>query len=175
MSSVTPSVRVGMPSAVSRCCGLAEVQDVARVVAVREEDAAAGLGGPRDLAHLVGGGRGEDVADGRAVGEALADQPGEGRVVAGAASDHHGDLAGGGAGGPDHAAGDLADPAGVGGDEAFERLVGEGGGVVGQACHQRTSARGRPWFAPRPLDRLASHSISAADMSMKAPTRNSGR
>ncbi len=154
---------------------LAEVEDVAGVVPVGEQDTAARLGGLGDPADLVRGGRGEDVADRRAVREALAHQAGEGRVVAGPAADDDGDLAGDGTGGPDHPARDPADPAGVGGGEAFEGLVGEGGGVVGEAGHHRTSARGRPRPASRPLDRLASHSISAADMSMKAPTRNSGR
>ena len=75
--------------------GLAEVQDVAGVVAVAEEHAAAGVGGLGHAVDLPGGGRGEHVAAGGGCRQAGSDESGEGRVVSGAAADHEGHLAGG--------------------------------------------------------------------------------
>jgi hypothetical protein len=153
--------------------GLAEVEDVARVVAVHEQDARAAVGGPCHGADLLCRGRGEDVADGGAVREAPADQSGEGRVVAGSAADDDGDLPGGGPGGAYDASGDGSHPAAMGGGEAFEGLVGEGRGVVEEPGHRRASrglfsAAGAGSAVP---PRAASQIIRTADRSMKKPTR----
>ena len=70
-----------------------EVEHVAGVVAVAQEDAAAGVGGQGDRDDLLGGGGGEDVAYDGAVGHARADPAGEGGIVSGSAADDDGNLA----------------------------------------------------------------------------------
>ncbi len=148
------------------------MQDVTGVVAVHQQHSGAAVRGLGHRVDLPGGGRGEDVADGRAVGEPPADQAGEGGVVAGAAADDHGDLAGRGGRGPDDSAGDRPHPAPVRGGEALQRLVGEGGGVVEQAGHPMASLA---WCSAAAgssvLWRTASRIIRAAESSMKKPTR----
>ncbi len=153
--------------------GLPEVQDVTGVVAVHQQHTGAAVGGPGDRADLLGGGRGEDVADRGAVGQSASDQAGEGRVVPRAAADHDGDLSRRGAGRPDDAARDGAHPAPVRGGEPFQRLVGEGGGVVEQAGHRKASMvrRSGSGVGSSVRWRVASRIIRTADSSMKKPTR----
>src|SRR6185369_12558556 len=79
--------------------------------------------------------RREDVADDGAVGETVAHHTAERGVVARSAADHHRDLAWGGFGGADHAAGDADDVLRIGVEESGEHVLGEGGRVVEQACH----------------------------------------
>jgi hypothetical protein len=114
---------------------LREVQHVTGVVAEGQQHTAAVLGGLRHRVHLLRGWGCEQVAHCGARREAAADQPAEGRVVAGAAADHHGDLTLRRAGGAHHTPGNAAHPAGICGDEAVDHLVGEGGRFVEQASH----------------------------------------
>ena len=58
-----------------------EVHDVAGVVAGAEQQSGAGGGGPADRVGLLGGGRGEDVADHRPIGEAGSHDATERRIV----------------------------------------------------------------------------------------------
>ena len=116
--------------------GCVEVEDVAGVVAVAEEHAAAGVGGARGRVDLLGRGRGEEVPHGRRVGETRTDQAAECGVVARAAADDDGDLAGGGCRRPRHATGDAADVPAVGRDEPVDHLVGEDRGVVPESGHR---------------------------------------
>ncbi|BDZ54505.1 hypothetical protein GCM10025870_15780 [Agromyces marinus] len=67
--------------------------------------------------------------------EALADESAERRVVAGAAADDDRDLPVGDAGGSHDAAGDAADGARVGRDEAVDHLVREVLGSIVETCH----------------------------------------
>ena len=105
----------------------AEVHDVAAVVAEGEEHAGAAIDRLGHAIALLAGGRGEDVPDGRAGGETVADQPVEGGVVPGAATNDHADLArrwravGNDAAGP----GDTAQVAAVGGGVAADHLFPE--------------------------------------------------
>ena len=70
-----------------------EVHDVAGVVAGGEQQSGAVGGGPADRVGLMGGRRGEDVADHGAVGEAGSDDAAERRIVPGSAADDDRDLA----------------------------------------------------------------------------------
>src|SRR5690606_30978794 len=67
--------------------GRTEVEHVAGVVAERDEDACARVGGAAHVEHLAGRRGREDVAADGGVGQAVADQAGEGRVVPGPAAD----------------------------------------------------------------------------------------
>ena len=107
--------------------GGVEVQHVTGVVAVAEQHPAALVGGLGDGVGPLGGRRGEQVAHGRAVGQAGADEAGEGRVVPGPAADHDRHRGLGRPRGPDHAAGHGPHPAARGGDEALDQLVQEVG------------------------------------------------
>ncbi len=74
--------------------GETEVHDVAGVVAETEQHAGAAVGRAGGAVDLLGARAGEDVADDGSVGEAVADQPGERRVVPAPAADDDGHLAG---------------------------------------------------------------------------------
>ena len=74
--------------------GHVEVHDVAAVVAVEAQHAPCHpLAARMALGHFVGRRRGEDVADGAGVEQALADVAGEDRQVAGTAAGDDADLA----------------------------------------------------------------------------------
>ncbi|OEI67406.1 hypothetical protein Cus16_3005 [Curtobacterium sp. ER1/6] len=123
-----------------------EVHPVAGVVAEGQDDAASLVGCPGDRPDLCGGRRGEDVADDGAGRQARADEPAEGRVVAGAAADDDGHLrlgAGGGQG--DDAAVDGADAVGVQRDPAGELVLGELLGSVVDGGHGAGVLRCRGW------------------------------
>jgi hypothetical protein len=107
--------------------GHAEVHDIAAVVAEGEEHARPAIDGFRDAVAVLAGGRGEDVADGRARGEAVSHQAIERGVVAGASPHHHADLALGGRAVGDDAAGAWHAPqiAAVGGGVAADHLFPE--------------------------------------------------
>ncbi len=122
---------------------LAEVEDVPGVVAVAEQDAAAGVGGFGHPVDLSGGGGREHVPARRGGGQAGPDQAGEGRVVAGAAADHQGHLPGGDLGGADDAAVHPGDVAAVGGDKAVQCLIREVGWVVEDLGHGSSL---NPWW-----------------------------
>ena len=115
--------------------GLVEVQDVAGVVAVAEQHAAAVVGGLRHVVDLLRRRRGEKVSHRRAVREALAHQAGERRVVAGAAADHQRHRIRGALRVADHAAGNALHPAAVGGNQAVDHLVSEGCWFIEEAGH----------------------------------------
>src|SRR5665811_1870089 len=117
---------------------LAEIDDVARVVAEAEEYATSLVRRLQHGIHLRGGGRGEDVATRSAVCEARPDPAGEGRVVAGASAYDHGDLTRFGLRGPHDAAMDLSDVATVCCHQAVERLVSEVLRVVNEVGHHVT-------------------------------------
>src|SRR5690606_23641466 len=102
--------------------GRTEVEHVAGVVAERDEDACARVGGAAHVEHLAGRRGREDVAADGGVGQAVADQAGEGRVVPGPAADDDGDLARAGAVRAGDAAGDGTEPARVGLDETAQGL-----------------------------------------------------
>ena len=120
-----------------------ELQDVAGVVAEAEEHAGAAVGGPCDRHRLRRRRGGEDVAADRAVGHALADPAGKGRVVAGAAAEDDRDLSRRGLRRPDDAAVDGDDTVGVGPDEAAHHVGGEPLGVVDEVCHRCPSSLAR--------------------------------
>ena len=71
-----------------------EVHDVAGIVAIHEQHAGAAAGGLRAFDDRIGRRRGEDVADRAGVGQPLADEAEEGRLVPGSAADDQSDLAG---------------------------------------------------------------------------------
>ena len=73
--------------------GHVEVHHVAAVVAVEAQHAGAAIGRAHRLRHLVGAGRGEHLADGAGIQQALADIAGEDRQMAGAAAGDDADLA----------------------------------------------------------------------------------
>jgi hypothetical protein len=73
------------------------------------------------------------------VGQPWTHQPGEGRVVAGAARHHDGYFSGLGRRRPDDTSGHAADQLGMRGDETVENLVGERGRVVEQVSHRTGS------------------------------------
>ena len=73
--------------------GHVEVHHVAAVVAVEAQHAGAAIGRAHRLRHLLHRGRGEHVADGAGVEQALADIAGEDRQMAGAAAGDDADLA----------------------------------------------------------------------------------
>ncbi len=115
--------------------GQVEVHDVAGVVARREQHAAAAIGRPAHAVGVVGRRRGEDVADHGTVGEPRADDPAEGRVVAGASADHHGHLARWGLGGPNHAARHAGYGVAVHVEESRQGVLHEGRGIVVELRH----------------------------------------
>jgi len=117
---------------------LAEMDDVARVVAEAEEYAASSVRRFQHGIHLRGGGGGEHVAARSTVRQAGPNPAGEGRVMAGAPAYHHGDLTGCGPRGPSDTAVDLADVATVRGHQALECLVREVCSVVNEVRHHVT-------------------------------------
>jgi hypothetical protein len=125
MSSMTSTVRQSTPSPRSRSWGGIEVQDVTGAVAVAEQDPGTAV---EDLGHpvgLLGGGRGEHVADHGTVGQPRFHYPTEGRVVTRAATDDEAHLAVSRLAHP-HDAGRSRHPldvAGIRGDEPVGHLV----------------------------------------------------
>ena len=115
--------------------GGVEVEHVTGVVAVAEQHPPALVGGLGDGVRPLGGRGGEQVAHGRAVREAGADEAGEGRVVPGSATDDDRHRGLGRPRGADHAARHGPHPAARGGDEAVHQLVQEIGRVVEQPRH----------------------------------------
>ena len=112
-----------------------EVHDVAGVVPRAEQQAAGSGGRLADGVGVLGGRRGEDVADDGTVREAGADHAAEGGVVAGAPADDDSDLAGRCLDGADDAAGDPHDRAPVHVQKTLEHVVGERVRVVVQTRH----------------------------------------
>jgi hypothetical protein len=69
------------------------------------------------------------------MGESLAHDSAEGRIVTRAAAHNEGDGALGRAGAAHHSAGDAADLARIRGHESLDHLVGELGRIIEEACH----------------------------------------
>ncbi len=158
--------------------GGVEVEHVAGVVAVGEEDSPAVVDGGRHRGDLLGARAGEEVPHRRARREAVPHEAAERRVVAGATADDEGDGAVGARGGAGDPAVHLPDPRPVRGDEPVHHLVGEVRRVVVQPGHARVSARSdstvRMLPVSSPLLRRASTTMSTLDSSMKNPTTNIG-
>jgi hypothetical protein len=122
--------------------GGVEVEDVAGVVAVAQEDAAAGVGGQGDGDDLLGGGGGEHVADDGAVGHAGSDPAGEGGIVPGSAADYNGDLPGSGWSGADETAWHRLHVLGERGGEPRQCLTGEVGRIIVDLGHRCLQVKG---------------------------------
>ena len=114
---------------------LVEVEDVSGVVAIAQEHAGAGLRCDSHAMHLIGRWRREDVTDDSTVGQSAPDQPAERGIVAGASADDHGHGRLARRVTAHNAARDGAHPAAVGGDEPFNHLVNERGGIVEKQGH----------------------------------------
>ena len=110
--------------------GLAEMQDVARIVPESHEHSGAAVGSLEDRVRLGARGRGEDVPAHRAVGDSGAHPAGECRVVARSAAVDHCHLSLRSRGGADDAAVDRLDVALVGQDEPSQRLGGKIRGCI---------------------------------------------
>ncbi len=80
------------PHGSQRPLRLAEMQDVARIVAVAQEHPRAFVRSQCDSLHLRGGGRGEDISADRPRGESRPDESRKGRVVSRAATDNDSDT-----------------------------------------------------------------------------------
>ncbi len=119
--------------------GGAEVDDIARVVAVAEQDAAAGVDLARDAHGLTGRRRREDVAAHGSGGKPRTDQSRERRIVTGAAPDDDGDPPVGERPGAHDPAVDATHQVLMGAREALEGVVDEGLRVAEHAGHRAAS------------------------------------
>ena len=123
--------------------GNTEIQHVAGIVAERHDHARIRSRGLGHGVDLLGRGRGKDIAHGRPVGQALAHQPGKGRVMARAAADDDRDFARRGHGGPYHAAGYALDQVGIGGHKAINGFIDEIGRLVEEITHDVSAKKSR--------------------------------
>ena len=117
-----------------------EVEPVTGVVAEGQHHPRAAVRGAGDAVDLLGGRRGEDVAEHGAVGETGADDPVVGGVVARPAPDDERDLAGQGTARADEpgGVGDAFDVARMRRGEAGEHVGLEGVGIVVDVRHRIT-------------------------------------
>jgi hypothetical protein len=121
-----------------------EVEDVTAVVAVEVEHTGAAVGGLGCLVALLGGGRGEHVADGDRGAEAVTDVPLEEREVPGSASGDDADMALHRCVGADQdtpVIGRRPEKVRVGEEESIHHLVDEPLRVVDDLLHWAASGR----------------------------------